>query len=107
MHCLLGKIDAHGAFPERGWCTMKMHALGVVLVVALTFSAAAAGAPRTTEPGKALLVYVRITDEGISNSFWSSSSVSGQQTLFPLQPGQVRRGEIAYFVIRNYGKRHH
>jgi hypothetical protein len=86
---------------------MRIHVVGVGFVVALALSATAVGAPRTTEPGKALLVYVRITDQGISNSFWSSTSVSGQETLVPLQPGQVRRGEVAYFVIRNYGKKRH
>jgi uncharacterized cupredoxin-like copper-binding protein len=76
-------------------------------LAAVVFCGAASGANRTTEPGKALLVYVSITDKGISNSFWSSSTVSGQETLFVLQPGQVRRGTIAYFVVTNHGKRVH
>jgi hypothetical protein len=68
---------------------------------------AASAAPTTTEPGKALLVYVSIRDSGITTSFWTSTTVSGQETKFVLQPGQVTRGQMAYFVVQNFGKKPH
>jgi hypothetical protein len=86
---------------------MKTRAFIFALTVALAFAASALAAPQTTEPGKALLVYVHLTDKGITKSFWASASVSGQETLFVLQPGQVKRGQIAYFVITNLGKKRH
>jgi len=83
-------------------------ALLVAISCGLVFHPGAApAATETTAPGKALLVYVAIRESGITTSFWTSTKVSGEETKFVLQPGQVTRGQMAYFVVQNFGKKPH
>lgn len=86
---------------------MRLRMTAVAFLAAAALPAAASTASATTEPGKALIVHVNITDKQIITSFWASASVSGQETQFVLQPGQVRRGQQAYFVVLNVGKKLH
>jgi hypothetical protein len=85
---------------------MKVRALVfVVVVVALTFPTISFAASRTTGPGRAVLVRVNITDKGINTYFWAIATTGGGLTY--VSQTYILRGEIAYFTVRNRGRKPH
>jgi hypothetical protein len=70
---------------------MKVQALMVAVVAALTFSAASLSAPKTTYPGGTAVIFVKITDKGL--------------TVF--DQGTAPRGLRVQFVAINDGKKPH
>src|ERR1700746_3197494 len=64
----------------------------------------ASGGNRTTDPGKSLIVYVNITDQGIKLSSFLRGSLAGNNNLFSADPA---RGQSALFEIHNLGKKPH
>jgi hypothetical protein len=77
----------------------------VTAVVALGFPTVALGAAKTTAPGRAVLVRVNITDKGISAYYWAIANAGGDLTY--VSQTYLLRGEIAYFSIRNLGRKPH
>ena len=84
---------------------MNLRALGVAVIVALVLPTMSLGASQTTNPGRAVLVRVNISDTGIRTYFWAIASASGDLTY--VSQTYMIRGEIAYFTVRNYGKKPH
>lgn len=64
----------------------------------------ASGGNRTTDPGKSLIVYVNISDQGIKLSSFLRGSLAGNTNLFVANPA---RGQYALFEIHNLGKKPH
>lgn len=79
---------------------MKARAV-LTTIVAL---AAAAPATATTQPSQAILVNVHITDKGIRTAMFHTS---GPRSTDYWAAFYATRGEIAYFVVRNMGKKPH
>jgi hypothetical protein len=84
---------------------VRLHALVFSITVALTFSTTSLATPKTTSPGRAMLVYVHITDKGITTSMYGIVDEAGSKTY--VSESYVTRGQIAYFVVRNLGKKSH
>jgi hypothetical protein len=83
---------------------LKVSALVLCSLAALALPAASVAAPRTTDPGKDLVVYVNITDRGIKLAAFLRGELAGQPNLFVAQPA---RGETATFEVRNLGRKPH
>jgi hypothetical protein len=82
-----------------------VRALVFGFVVVLSFSATTLAASSTTNPGRAVLVHVKITDKGIKTYFWGIANAGGDQTY--VVQTYVSRGQIAYFTVQNLGKKPH
>ena len=74
------------------------------IVAALAIPAASAAAPATTQPSKAVLVDVNITDHGIRTAMFHTD---GPKATDYYAAYYAMRGEVAYFVVRNKGRRPH
>src|SRR5262245_46969581 len=83
-----------------------MRRYGVLsgIVVALSLPAASAAAPATTQPSKAVLVNVNITDKGTRTAMCHTD---GPKATDYWAAYYAMRGEIAYFVVHNQGRKPH
>jgi hypothetical protein len=85
---------------------MGAVALAFGSAAALSLPSVCAAAPATTAPGKAVLVKVSITDKGIKTAMYNSDSApNAAESYFVAY--YAMRGQIAYFVVQNKGKRPH
>lgn len=66
---------------------------------ALGYSSSVLAFPATTAPGKAILVEVNITNKGLRTAMLTKSTDNGVTSYVAAY--SARRGQIAYFVIRN------
>jgi hypothetical protein len=84
-----------------------MRACGVVFatVLGLAFTSGSLAGLKTTTPGKAILVEVNITDQGIRTAMLTKSTDNGVTTYVAAYSAQ--RGQTAYFVVQNHGKKPH
>src|SRR5579864_1620165 len=83
----------------------RARVLMIAAGVALAFPTIAFPATKTTGPGRAVLVRVNITDKGISAYYWAIADIGGDITY--VSQTYLLRGEIAYFTVRNLGRRLH
>jgi hypothetical protein len=72
--------------------------------LALALPAVSAAATKTTQPSEAIVVNVNINDRGIKTAMFHSESAGASEYWAAFY---ALRGEIAYFVIRNQGKKPH
>jgi hypothetical protein len=84
---------------------MRPYAPILAVALALSVPALAPAARQTTAPNRAVLVNVNITDQGIKTAMFTSQTVNGSENYFAAY--YATRGQIAYFVIRNHGKKSH
>jgi hypothetical protein len=83
---------------------MKLYTLLIGTVVALAVPAVVHATSRTTMPSQAILVNVDITDKGIRTAMFHSE---GPRSTEYWAAYYALRGEVAYFVVRNRGKKPH
>jgi hypothetical protein len=78
----------------------------VAVLLALCCPAAALAATATTAPTRAVLVKVTISDKGINTALYNSDKApNAAESYFVAY--YAMRGQMAYFVIHNQGKRKH
>ena len=82
---------------------MKARALFVV-IAALALPGVSHAASRTTMPSKAILVNVDINDKGIRTAMFHTD---GPKATDYWAAYYALRGEVAYFVVRNHGRKPH
>jgi hypothetical protein len=76
------------------------------VLLALCCPAASLAATATTAPTRAVLVKVTISDKGISTALYNSDTApNAAESYFVAY--YAMRGQMAYFVIHNRGKRSH
>jgi hypothetical protein len=84
------------------------HALLIVIAVALTCSAVALAAPRTTGPSKRVTVLVLINDKGIAvHPYVAVGSDSDLGQNLQVLRGPIPRGDYLSFNVLNRGKKTH
>ena len=100
-----GPYDEEDAYVSR-LCALVGGIVVIAGVLAGSSSAAHLSESRsaTTDPGKALLVFVNISDQGIKLSSFLRGQLAGNNNLFVAQPA---RGQYALFQVRNIGKKFH
>ena len=84
---------------------MRAYSLVLVTAAGFVFATASVGAVKTTAPDKAILIDVNITDRGMRAAMFTKSTDDGVTTY--VAAVSAKRGQIAYFVIRNHGKKPH
>jgi hypothetical protein len=84
---------------------MGARVLVLGVLVALIVAATSSAGTTTTGTGRAVFVYVNITDTGIRIVFLGPDIISGQQNLFPVS--KIFRGQWAAFQVHNLGKKPH
>jgi hypothetical protein len=89
----------------RRGASIGSAALVSASVVGVLFANVSVAAVRTTTPGNSILVEVNITDQGIRTAMLRISTFNGNKTYVAAYSAQ--RGQIAYFVVSNRGKRPH
>ena len=83
---------------------MKAHALVIGTAVALAVPAAVHATTRTTMPSQAVLVNVDITDKGIRTAMFHTDGPKAKDYWAAYY---ALRGEVAYFVVHNRGRKPH
>lgn len=82
---------------------MKVYAL-LIVTIAVLAAAVAPVSVATTMPSQAILVDVNITDKGISTAMFHTD---GPKSKDYWAAYSALRGEVAYFIVRNRGKKAH